>query len=324
MRREVVFVHIPKTGGTSVRRSLELGLKDHLILRDYQDHPLSTPDLSKLVHQEGQVADFRTRYPGDQNILLSGHFPASRYWDHFNAQSFVAFLRDPVDRLVSSYVSWVKQGRWNGPFEEYLTLPHTGRRMVSFLAGVDLKDFGFIGFLEEFDASLTALAEFVGTELPPRKRNVGDYSLIGDDTVSEKKEMARLAAQDTPDSRLYQQLRRVRSGIFRAPGAVPAIASNYSGKVWREGEAVGGWLCNTAREFIANVDIFRGDELLTSVEADCYLESAKQNGVSRSGVCGFRLGLSKCATDHGLQPGQALTFKARASSYELEGSPIPL
>jgi hypothetical protein len=324
MRRDVVFVHIPKTGGTSVRRSLELGLKDHLILRDYQDHPLSTPDLSKLVHEEGRIADFRTRYPGNQNILLSGHFPASRYWDYFNAQSFVAFLRDPVDRLVSSYVSWVKQGRWNGSFEEYLALPHTGRRMGSFLTGVDLKAFGFIGFLEEFDASLAALAEFVGAELPPRKRNLGDYSLIGPDTVSEKKEMARLAAQDTPDSRLYQRLRKVRSGIFRAPGAAPSVASDYIGKVRRNSETIEGWLSNTAREFIANVDVIRGDELLTSVQADCYLESAKQSSVSRSGVCGFCLSLNKFAAAHALQPGQALTFKARASSYELEGSPIRL
>ena len=98
MRRDIVFVHIPKTAGTSLRSLLEHAAQDHLVLRDYWNAPETTPELFRLVHAEKRVADFRKtfQHPG-KGILLSGHFPAQRYWAHFNAESFVTFLRHPVD-----------------------------------------------------------------------------------------------------------------------------------------------------------------------------------------------------------------------------------
>jgi hypothetical protein len=320
LRREVVFVHIPKTGGTSVRRSLEIGLKGRQMLRDYQDHPLATPALNHLVHVEKHIHDFRKAYPGDRRMLLSGHFPASRYWDYFNAESFVTFLRHPVDRMVSAYASWKKQGRWTGSFEEFAVQRGADRRMASFLTGVDLHSFGFVGFLEDYDRSLQALCEFVGTELPGRNINVGDYTTLASEEKSANKAVAAAVLKDSPDLRLYQQMRRSRTASLRAPGADASVAANYAGVVSREDDVITGWLANTAREFIAGVEIFSGGERLTSVQADRYREDMKQLGISRSGVCGFRIGLKRL----GVGEGQTLIFRAAGSAFELEGSPIYL
>jgi hypothetical protein len=320
LRREVVFVHIPKTGGTSVRRSLEIGLKGRQMLRDYQDHPLATPALNHLVHVEGRIQDFRKVYPGDRRMLLSGHFPASRYWEYFNAESFVTFLRHPVDRMVSAYASWKKQGRWAGSFEEFARQRGADRRMASFLTGVDLHSFGFIGFLEDYDRSLQALCEFVGAELPGRNINIGDYTTLARDEMTANKAVAAAVLKNSPDLRLYEQMYKSRARSFRSLGADHAVATKYAGHVSREADAVSGWLTNTAREFIAGVEIFSGGERLTSVRADRYREDIKQLGVSRSGVCGFRIGLKRL----GVGEGQTLIFRAAGSAFELEGSPIYL
>src|SRR5690348_12726604 len=107
MRRDVVFMHIPKTAGTSLRLALEQTLKDHLVLRDYGDEPETTPELYELVYQRGRLCEFRERFnEKDRGILLTGHFPtvegnrsaprgAARYWEYFNAESFITFLRHP-------------------------------------------------------------------------------------------------------------------------------------------------------------------------------------------------------------------------------------
>jgi hypothetical protein len=318
VRREVVFVHIPKTGGTSVRRSLELGLKGRLFLRDYQDHPLATPELNDLVHVQGRVQDFRKHYPGDRRMLLAGHFPASRYWDYFNAESFVTFLRNPVDRMVSAYVSWVKQGKWKGSFEDFAAQPASPRRMAGFLAEVDLRTFGFIGFLEEYEQSFAALCEFIGAELPARNINPGNYSRAQREDMSAMKAVAVAALEGSPDLRLYQQLHKVRAGVYRAAGGDRAVSHAYAGHVQREGDTITGWLVNTAREFIPEVEVWRAEEQLAAVKADRYLEDAKADGRSRSGVCGFRLALRKLD----VTPGTTLMFRARKSTYELEGSPL--
>lgn len=323
-RREIVFVHIPKTGGTSIRIALERAASHHRILRDYQGHSIGSSDLAPVQDKEGQVSGFREHFSDASGILLSGHFPASRYWPFFNAESFVTFLRHPVDRVLSSYAAWVKNGRWRGSFEEFIALPTMGKRLSTYLIGADLDAFGFIGFTEEFDASVRILSEFVGTELQVLRKNPGDYTGIGREIVADpvrRRQVAECAAQDI---RIYERLRAARAGVFRAPRHGPRVVGKFRGEVSLERDVVAGWLCNAGREFICNVEIWRGSQRIGTVTADQYLATAKEHGYSRSGVCGFRVNLPELARAAKIQRGDALSFKAERSDYELEGSPVRL
>jgi hypothetical protein len=102
MRDEIVFVHIPKTAGTSVRKALEASATQHDQFCDYGRRPETTPELFQLVHVQkrpGLIREVLGR--SRRRFVLSGHFPARRYWPYLRPESFITFIRKPVDRVVS-------------------------------------------------------------------------------------------------------------------------------------------------------------------------------------------------------------------------------
>ncbi len=334
MRRDIVFMHIPKTAGSSVREALEQSLPHHLMLRDYGPEPETTPVLYDLVYTTGKLSKFRERFNDkERGILLSGHFPsapkrrsplrgAARYWDYFNAESFITFLRNPLDRIYSEYAHFVQLRGWTAGFEEFVTSDRGRqrcRRMSALLSGVDLERFGFIGFMEDFDASVAALSRFIGAELPINRSNVGDYSAISPEMRERYDSLLRELSED--DIVLYERLRCERGGIYVSRGAEPAIADRYIGQVVVDGSNAAGWLCNKAREFIAEVDICQNGQRVGSVKADRYRKRPKDKGHSRTGVCGFEVDLAPFAA---AQPGAQFSFRAHGSDYELFGSPVQL
>ncbi|HEY4113867.1 MAG TPA: sulfotransferase family 2 domain-containing protein [Rhizomicrobium sp.] len=334
-RRDVVFMHIPKTAGTSLRSALELTLQqDHLLLRDYGGEPETTPELYRLIYEEGRILEFREQFNDKQRgIFLAGHFPdtkkmgdggAARYWDHFNAESFVTFLRHPVDRVYSEFAHFVNHRGWTAGFEEFVTTKRGRqrcRRMSMLLSGVDFDTFGFVGFMEEFDESLAALRRYLGVDLPARRVNVGNYGTIDPEVLESERYRTMLLDLSQEDIALYERLRGQRSGRYVAPGADSSVAAHYIGRVAVADHRATGWLCNKAREFIAAVDIVCEGRTIASIPADRYRMRPRDRGFSRSGICGFEIDLRTLA---GLHAGSKLTFRAHGSNYELVGSPVPL
>lgn len=325
MRRDIVFVHIPKTAGTSTRILLQRSVVGHLILRDYGGAPETTPELHELIYVQGRISDFRDHFAGSNDgIFLSGHFPASRYWEFFNAESFVTFLRDPIERVLSEYAHWVNHKDWTASFEEFVIQPSARNVISTFLAGIDLDRFGFIGFMEEFDACVSALSEFVGVKLPMRKLNLGIYGAIDQEILTNNKYRSIVAELNQEDIALYNRLRELRRDSPLAMGSRTAMEAGFRGKVRLKPDGMAiGWLCNDARESIAEVEVLRNGEHAALIKADLYRGHLKTSGHSRSGVCGFQMNLQDLPSS-GLSRAtpEKISFRVAGSDFELKGSPI--
>jgi hypothetical protein len=120
---------------------------------------------------------------------------------------------------------------------------------------------------------------------------------------------------------LYERLRRERGGVYVSTGADASVADRYIGRVLLNGSKAEGWLCNKAREFIAEVDIFCDGQRIGAAPADRFRKRPKEKGHSRTGVCGFEVNLETFAA---VRSGAQLSFRAHDSDYELFGSPIRL
>ena len=100
--RPCVFVHIPKTAGTSLRTEIAAALQpDVNIVVDYEDETRSFHE-----RMDGAVDVFLARNAVDPIRFASGHVQArhvQRIRQQMPRALFVTFLRDPVARVISDY-----------------------------------------------------------------------------------------------------------------------------------------------------------------------------------------------------------------------------
>lgn len=168
----IYSLHIPKTAGTSFRNALSELYGDRLALfygpRDPATHPLLRVRRTDLAS--------RIRALQDEGVeVLHGHFhvrhvesaivdPSRQLW---------TWLRDPIERVVSQYsfmkerpTGWshdasVKSGELS--LAGYARRKRIRNLQSAFVAGVDIKDFAFVGVTEHFELGLSML---FGAEAP--------------------------------------------------------------------------------------------------------------------------------------------------------------
>ena len=206
----ILSVHLPKSGGTSVRGSLERQFGARALF-DYGRGPLG-PDRDLI----------EPGLPGDIAVV-HGHFRPARYDAVTQAFRFT-FLRQPVELLLSFYFFW-------------RSMPHEGqalhRRFLderptveafaawgpirtltseTFFGGYDMERFDFIGFHETRGADMIRLNDIAGLDLEPDRRdnitqNDGDERAT---ILADPIRMAGLADLLAEDVKFYDQQRARR------------------------------------------------------------------------------------------------------------------
>lgn len=221
--RPLFFDHIPKTGGTSVREFLRSRLGDRLIACP---NGARVAELLPIVPAEASLCGHFSFLPGDQ-------FDLSRYF-------LATVLRDPVDRLVSSYYYARSQGRQGNPYmDRTLELPigtwiewaalecsaavfdGMARHLAAFVSSTGtvggnasiadaaieaLERFDLIGFTEDLEPFFDALCLAQGLAPPPEvpRKNVNPDRAAIDPALHE------LIAQHSPaDTQLYARAREL-------------------------------------------------------------------------------------------------------------------
>jgi hypothetical protein len=219
---QLVFIHILKTAGQSVMQVLEANFPEDKRLF------ANSADIVKLPRESLQPY---------QLILGHNYYPIHELLGR--KPLYLTFLRDPVERTISHYYHWQRPDSENHKFHqkvltqtlaEFVTDPQTRTAVFNYqtrwiatddvrrparMNGADLlntakqrlDEFAFVGIVEEFDRSISALtAQF---DWPPpaslEKRNVDPLrdqrSQFPDETIA----LIREATQW--DAELYEYAR---------------------------------------------------------------------------------------------------------------------
>ncbi|MBU2501633.1 sulfotransferase family protein, partial [bacterium] len=151
----LVFVHVPKTAGTSFRMALERLLGFDAMAYDYgPDSEVTSPIIMRHVYDRQDLKEFKAAVLDGPVQVVCGHFPAEKYRDLFGPENALVFLRDPVQRLISEYRHYVTYNGYVKGFEEFYRDPAFTNCQKAFVQGIPLDRYGFLGITERYEASL--------------------------------------------------------------------------------------------------------------------------------------------------------------------------
>lgn len=233
--RNVIFIHIPKCGGTSINR----GLRRAYCLSQAQMGAEETRDALALVENttsEGEIWQKMPKYRAflayylllKQTKCLVGHFHfEDTLYETFRGDyAFMTMLRDPVDRFLSHFYfhldTALEKQCPNGRLEEFIegnSAREFGSMMTQFLSGLpmgsdfhaaeaveaakaNLDKFDIVGLLDELPDFQQQVSDRLGTRLRIGHQNVGQNRRGSTAEVSPDI-MARVRTLCAPDQALY-------------------------------------------------------------------------------------------------------------------------
>jgi hypothetical protein len=104
-----VWPHVPKSGGTSVRKALEAAVGAENVYLDYTascDNPLSEAVIDPVGHRQRFEVDVLPKI-AQSATLAYGHFAMEKYASLVGRACFVTMLRHPVARTISHRAYWL-------------------------------------------------------------------------------------------------------------------------------------------------------------------------------------------------------------------------
>ena len=117
MKRVYLFVHIPKTAGTSFRKGLQKNEMVRMLYYYGRDNPESTPELLAAdrpkLNAESEVFD-----PEKVNVIC-GHVNYRRYAHCVAPDAVFSIVRNPIERVVSEFQHLKRHANFPGDFAAF-------------------------------------------------------------------------------------------------------------------------------------------------------------------------------------------------------------
>ena len=276
-----LFVHIPKTAGTSFRMALEELFGWHMVLRDYGPKKGRSSALISERLPKSSIGQIRETLKSFR--LICGHVHLTKYLMLSGLAKTITFLREPLQRSYSNYLHASRIEGFQGSLNSYLQSQSNIQSRI--LGGLPLEALGFVGISERYSESLQLLQlQFPELKLTELRENFNEEKEEEYYRFSaEEEELLRQHNQN--DLILYERAlrlfeERLEAARIRTPyhrGGLQNIQKNL----------VQGWL---SADDIAPVVLAKLDgRVIASTRAYEFRPGLACWGIEREGFVGFSL-----------------------------------
>ncbi len=217
----IVFIHVPKTAGSSFRDAAERYFGSSSVERDYGTDDPHTTDIVYETVYSNRIEALPIAMEQVSTRMLAGHFPATKYLQLFTDRvHWCTFLRDPVQRVISEHRHLIGKDGYQQSLEYFCNTEVQCNKQTRYLQGIEEKDLYFVGVAEHFRQSISSFNKLAGTRFKYAKKNIARKSLAETYDVSDRV-LQMIEENNRDDLALYSK----HAALFSKPATVRGLAA---------------------------------------------------------------------------------------------------
>lgn len=279
-----LFVHIPKTAGTSFRDSLRDIFGDGLYC-DYGPEPETSPEVIEYIHKRNAYPEFGSFLAAQNKLIcMSGHYPIKKYGPFFNIKNVMMFVRDPVQRTISQYEHVRRVEGSTESLESFCSRPAHMNLQTRNIGRAPFNLIGFLGLQEFYSESLQMLRAQLGLQVQESFLNINQQrSSVKYQPDSEL--LALLEKNNEQDLLLYKKI----TALFKQRYALFSAGKTYMHGMVNaiHPQGVTGWVVDHGSDEAVEVSLVVNGEVVASSLANSYRHNLREWNVGRQGYIGF-------------------------------------
>jgi hypothetical protein len=281
-----LFVHIPKTAGTSFRKSVEM---QYRTIGDYGNDSIHTSEIvKKYCYRKKDFYGFSSVFNKESQIL-SGHFLSQKYLDFVDTKYIISFVRDPLEQVISHYNHSVTHLGYKGDINDFILVPRHCNIQSRYLEGLPVSLYGFIGLTDNYEESLSFINKRYNLEIEPIKDNVGQKKSLTKSSLSFE-QCEAIKAKNSQDVMLIKQVEKLFTQRLSYQKNKQAWVHGW-GNVNPNNLLVGCAYYENSDE-IVQLELFINNILINQFMADQYTGLYPKAKLPRARYIGFHVNLN--------------------------------